>query len=294
MDTDKDPTSKQSFTEPQQTVNYHDAASTPTSRGSDNITPISNQPTDTPKKKNIIWLFVIIGIILITVGIITSYFLIKNNADKAADNYTTSLKSYFIKVYDGVNSAQASPASINDLLLKSKKPELPSAFLSSLSSKYTNAQTFVNASSNRLNSFNALASDFVSVYNYQQTSRDLVAKAGSTYQPTGDNTKYLSNSLNTIKQIKVLADKVKAPSELKSSFADISNKLGDMITAFTTVITAYNTGDQAAINTADTNFKTISSAEAATEEEVFTSYYDGLVNKFIESVKGLKEYANSI
>lgn len=294
MDTDRDPTSKQSFTEPQQTVNYHDAASTPTSRGSDNITPISNQPTDTPKKKNIIWLFVIIGIILITVGIITSYFLIKNNADKAADNYTTSLKSYFLKVYDGVNSAQASPASINDLLLKSKKPELSSAFLSSLSSKYTNAQTIAIASDSRLNSFNTLASDFVAVYNYQQTSRDLVAKAGSAYQPTGDNTKYLSNSLNTIKQIKVLADKAKVPSELKPKFADISKRLGDMITAFTAMITAYNTGDQAAINTADTNFKTISSAEAATEEEVFTSYYDGLVNKFIESVKGLKEYANSI
>lgn len=294
MDTDKDPTSKQSFTEFQQTADYHNAASTTASRDPDNATPIANQQINTPKKKKIIWLFVLIGVMLITIGIITSYLFIKDNADKAADNYTTSLKTYITQLYNRVNSPTGSPEDIKDFLLKLKRPQLASTFYSVASSKYTAAQTLAIESKNKLIPFDEQMASFVTVYNYQQVSRDLVVKAGSAYQPTSDNSKYLSNSLNIMKQVKALADKIQVSSELKPGFAGISKRSEDMITAFTAMITAYNAGDQITFKAADAKFTAISDAEAAIEKELFTDYYDGLLSKFVESTKGLKEYANSI
>lgn len=292
MDTGSD--NKQSSTEFQQTADYHNAASTTASRDPDNVTPIANQQIDTPKKKRVIWLFVLIGIVLITIGIITSYLFIKDNADKAADNYTTSLKTYITQLYNRVNSPTGSPEDVKDFLLKLKRPQLASTFYSVVSSKYTAAQTLAIESKNKLIPFDEQMASFVTVYNYQQVSRDLVVKAGSAYQPTSDNSKYLSNSLNIMKQVKALADKIQVSSELKLGFAGISKRSEDMITAFTAMITAHNAGDQIAFKAADVKFMAISNAEAAIEKELFADYYDGLLSKFVESTKGLKEYANTI
>jgi hypothetical protein len=283
----------QSSTELQQTVDHHDTASTPVSRNPNNITP-TYQVTGSPKKKKAICLFATIGIIFVAIFIITSYLFIKSNADKTADGYTTSLKTYITNVYNKVNSPKESPEDIKDFLSKLKRPQLSQVLLESISSKYNAAQTLVITSHDKLSQFDAQMASFITIYNYQQTSEGLVAKAGSSYKPMGDNSKLLSNSLETIKQIKALVDKLQVPSELRSDFTNISNKLGDMTTAFTAVIAAYNTGNQTAIKVANDNFTAISSAESAMEKETLTNYYNGLLNKLIDSVKGLKEYANSI
>lgn len=267
---------KQPSVDPRQSVDYYDSNS-----------------KKIPKKKKIVWLCVMFSIVLIIVGAI-GYSLIKNNADKASDSYIISLKSYLSQVYDMTNVSNSSPADVRKTFSKLDKPKLPSIFLGTMSSRYVSAQALLVASDGKLKSFNALMTDFIAVYNYQQSSRDLVTKWEGEHKPPIDYSKSMPSYLEVIKQIKLLADKARVPNELKSDFADISKKMDDMITAFAAMMSVYKTGDQVAFKSANDKFIAISNDETLFEEKIFNAYYDSLSSKFIDSVKGLKTYSESI
>ena len=245
------------------------------------------------KKNKIIWLCTVLGIILTLTGVI-GYILIRNNADKVANSYTISLKSYLDQVYNKVNLSSIPVVDIGDSLLKLNKPKLPSIFLGTLSSKYIGAQTVMITSNNKLKSLDVLTAGFIAVNNYQQSSRDLITKWESEHKPPIDYSKSMDSYLEVLKQIKLLAEKTQAPNELKPDFVDISKKIDSMIIAFTSMISIYKTGNQTAFKTANDSFIVMSNEETLFEEKAFNAYYISLSGKLIDSVKGLKIYSESI
>lgn len=255
--------------------------------------PVVHQPRKQLKKNKVIWLCVTLGAILILVGII-SCMSIKTNADKVADSYVVSLKSYLNQVYDKVNIPSASALDIKDSLSKLNKPKLSYIFLGTLSFRYTNAQTLMVTSDDKLKPFDKLMTDFIAVYSYQQLSQNLITKWESEHKPPIDYSKSMDSYLKVIKQIKLLVEKTQVPDDLKSDFINISKKIDDMVTAFTTMILVYKTGDQVAFKSANNNFISMSNEETLFEEKVFNAYYSSLSIELINSVKGLKIYSASI
>jgi hypothetical protein len=281
---DTNPTNEQTPIEPSPAQSQEPTAVT---------TPINYSQTIgvTPKKKSFKRLWITLGIVLVLIGsLITGYFVIKGNADKIADDYTTSLKSYLGQVYDKTSSATASPVDVKDSLSKLSKPQLKTAFLGSISSKYTNAKALVKGSDDMINTLNTQVAGFVVVYNYHTIANQLDAALKSAN--TADQ-KSLTNTLNILKQTKTIADKAQKSTDLKRDFEDVSRGYAFMIPTLTDMVTAYNAGDQAKFTTSYNYLLNIISASEVSEN-LINSYYNILSSKFVISAKNIKFYADDI
>ena len=230
-----------------------------------------------------------LGVSIVLIGGLTATILIsKNYADTTATKYMTSLKSYLGQVYNTTSSATASPASIKDSLSKLNKPTLNNMLISSISSKYTDAQALAKSSNSKLDTFNSQIASLIAVNDYHTAYTQL-----STKSTTGSGIKGLNATLSLLKQVKVLTDKTKAPDELKTDFSNVSSDYGDMITALTAIIKAYNTGDETTLTSSYDSYMTAIN-KTSTAQVSINTYYNNLSSKFISSANYIKTYSNSI
>lgn len=253
--------------------------------------PASQQPINISNKK---YIWAILGAIVIIIVIATGYFVIRDNADKTASDYTAPLKSYLGNVHNISNLATTSPIVIQNSFSKLSKPQLPTNMLGFFSAKYTAAQTSKTVSDSKLDTLTKQLANLVEVYNYKKIgSNNLFTQEGTILQSPTVNSESLTSFLNNIKQVKLLVNKVQEPIELKANFADISKGLDDTITVLTTMITALNTGDQTTYKTAYIKSVAITEKEMVAEKSIDT-YYKDMSNKFTTSAKELRTFVNSI
>ena len=93
------------------------------------------------------WLPITIGITLTLITIATVFVIGVSGADKIADDYTASVKSYLEDVADTISGTANSPESIENDIKDIDEPEIASSIFGNLSSEYKKAkQTKTRAS----------------------------------------------------------------------------------------------------------------------------------------------------
>lgn len=294
------PNNKQANVEYPQAVAPQDATfipPMPTPNGPNNIASSQSIPSkliNATRNGNFIRLLVISGIIIIAC-LAVGYIAVKNNIDKTADDYTTSLKSYLGKVYDEITSAKISPVNAKIPISKLSKPQLPSTFLGISSPKYAAAQATMTIANKKLDAFDTQMNDLIEVYNYQKVrgSTQFIQEDMALKVAGGASLETSTNFLNAIKQVKISMDKFQITNDFKSISENMSKILDDTITAFTTMITASNAGDQIAYKAAYANSITMIEKEIEADKLVI-KYYNDLSSKLMGSANELKAYKASI
>jgi hypothetical protein len=266
--------------------------------------PVVSQPVVAPlssSKKPKMGLFIGLGVIVVVLaGLATGYFVIKGNADKIADTYTTSTVSYLKQVYDAATSASGTPVDTQAAIAKLKKPTLPDAFLGTLSSKYTTAQTIQKKTATELATFNAQLTGFVSLYNFETAYSDLNTKAQTVAdeeQSATTEQAYVSavtDFLGLLTQLKTKVDATTPPSALSSPFKDLSSGYASLISDYNAALSALKSDDENAYNVASTEYSADYTNKVTPAKTIISTYYDSLSDKLTTVANTLNTYTDTV
>lgn len=256
-----------------------------------------------PKKKNLLWLWLTLGaVLLIVAGLLASFFVAKSAADTAASAYTGQVTSYLDNVYDAATSPATNPSDVQKAVEAIKAPVLASIPLGSVSGSYTAAEklktdvtSHVDTLTTKIKGYaqvQAFYSDYLALYS-DLRALDTTGSAALTVGSRPLFLAYLNSFRDKLNEVKTLTTNATVPSDLRASVADLGRVIGAMHTSWSATVSAFESGNQVASDAASVNYKKANS-ELSVAESPIADYFDALSSKTHNSAKELQAYRNTI
>jgi hypothetical protein len=235
-------------------------------------------------------LIIVSAIVIILVAAGAGYLFVNFYADNTANSYAASVQSYLDSVNRIANTNTGDTISKIKSLGELKKPKVPAVFLGDINEKYMDTKVIADKTA----VFYAQIDEFAAVCNYEDTSNQVNNNLKKI--TTSDKSELFSAVIDARKLIKKSIDDNinNAPSELKTSYTNLSKALDSIIVATTSYKAAYDSKDEAAIKKAEQNYSdTVTSVTISmdTSERAIDAYYSGIIGKlrtsFDDLIKGI-------
>ncbi len=260
----------------------------------------SKPPKKKRKARNLLWMWITIGIVLLVAIATTTVLLVaKSGADTAAKNYRVAAKTYLSEVYDSAVGSSEKPNEIIDDIEGTQVPILESAFLGDLSSDYVKAEELrgdiedaVTELTNKINGYQAVYDLYKDISDLDDDAYD--ALDDMYYAETEAEIQAIFTQFSEMldKQISIV-ENAKLPSDLGQTQTDIINSVKVCRDAWSGIVTAYQASNASAVEKYYTEYQTCTKdVEKAFEK--FEDYYNDLSAKFRESAKPIRNLNNNI
>lgn len=265
--------------------------------------PEVSAPPIISQKRNLLWLWITLGaVLLIVIGLLAGFFVVKSAADSAARTYTGQVKSYLDDVYDSATSAASNPGDIKKAVEAIDAPVLQPAVLNTVSSDYGAAIILKNDATMQVKALTDTLGRYATVHTfytqYLKLSDQLtvISDKGVAAAATGSRTlvsTYLSSFLDTLGDIVTLVDESKLPNGLDKDATEVGNVYSEMSTDWGALVAAFNSRSSTAYSTAYDSYQ-ISSDKLGAAVSPITAYYNSLSSKTREAANELRSYRSTI
>lgn len=256
-----------------------------------------------PKKKNLLWLWLTLGaVLLIVAGLLAGFFVAKSAADTAASAYTSKVTSYLDNVYDAATSAATNPSDVLKTVEAIKAPVLASTPLGSVSSTYTAAEKLKTEATDQVATLTTKIKGYAQVHTfyteYQGLYSDLQAldTAGAVAITAGSRpltSVYLNSFRDKLAEVKKLSTDATVPSDISAAVTDLGRVFSEMHTNWSAMVSAFDSGNGSAYDAAYANYKKSNGKLSAAEHSI-NEYFDALSSKTHDSAKEFQAYRNTI
>jgi len=243
-------------------------------------------------KKFWIWIFVVITIIVL-LGTIGGYHIIKDSNDRIAANYKSSLAMYLNDIHDIASASSSGPSEISYNVSKIKSPELVEVYFDGYSPDYDRAKT-IEEEAQKLTSLLMLKiADCVSVYDFYNQWKNIenrLMEISNTSNPVASTYEDFRMTLSLFVS---LLDNTAMPEELVSYNEELKLSAQKLYNSWSSLFVAYGAGDQVAYNAAYSEYENnIRLVESSVKP--YKIYYDNLSSKVKLAADDVKIYAESI
>jgi flagellar basal body-associated protein FliL len=233
-----------------------------------------------PKKKNFLWLWITIGVIvlLIAAAVIT-FFVAVSNADSTAKEYTNSAKTYLDDVYDAAIGTADSPADILTDIKKVKAPTLEDAFLGDFSDSYKEAKELrvsinktVSATTSSIDDIQKFKESVEQIETYTTSiikDESALVTALRNGSESGFKTA-LDSMVATCDKLETTVSEMKKPGDMTAKIDELKTNTVAVCSSIDGIMTAFNQKDTAALRTSLTTYSTKGSAYNTSHRSVNT------------------------
>jgi hypothetical protein len=257
------------------------------------ITPMA----PAPKKKSMLWLWITIGVVfLVVIGLVIGFFVSKSNADKAADDYTNSAKSYLADVYDATSGAATDPADIEKDIEGIDKPELKEAFLSDVSDKYGEAKKLSGDVDSKVSDLQTKIKSYADFYTFYKKNEainrsiETISASATTSTEVASALKQVSAKLNEFQK---LVEDTTFPDELAGKKDALAKAAKVCATSWRGMVAAFDARDRNGYLSGFNDYKACV-PPLTTASRPFNDFYDELSSKIKAAGKDVQDLQDSI
>lgn len=254
-------------------------------------------------KKSMVWLWTTIGAaLLIVLGLVAGYFVVKGAADTAAQEYTASVKNYVDDIYDAATSPAVSPSDIVEEIEDIKAPVLEPALLGELSDEYTSAETLQNQSNEKVDVLTKKMNEYARVdvfyTDYQKLYASLQAldAKGASAVATREKvliSAYLKEFLEKLEEIYNLVDSTSFSGTLGSDVEELGRVHRSMVSSWGGMSVAFDNGNSVAYDSAYDRYADVAEMLANAKQPVVV-FFNDLSSKSRDTADELKAYRDTI
>jgi hypothetical protein len=253
--------------------------------------------------KSYVWVWVSAAVIvLVGLGLVGAYTVIKNGALQTSSAYQASLRSYTADVYDAATIAASDPESVEQSVSAIRPPSLPDALLGNWFDEYVSAKSNQLQTSLKLSELTdelkryATFYTFYNDYLFAYSELEAYDEQGSSAVRSGDKSRvivYLRAFGAKLNDIASMLRTAKIPESQRSSTEALAALYEALEVHWTALSQGYIDDDSAAYNSAYDSYVDASDQISGVEKPL-QEYFNALTSNTKQAAKKFQTYSDSI